>query len=197
MMDIAMRRATATRILRRVMERYDQRVIENVWRSAYVEQMVEMALQEADPAWTATREWASWAIEHVERGYRIDVKQSVAFQTWFDKAPPSRQKPATFNIKPAKGCFDGFGWIDTPLRRHADIYVVAWHPETEEALVDHRDPLQWLFYVTPEHKFTPGQKTIDLNPMKKLARECVLEDLAEGVAGVAAQLPTLKAELNS
>ena len=65
--------------------------------------------------------------------------------------------------------------VKTPLRRHADLYVFAWHPEEDLKIADHRRPDQWKFFVVAERCLLPPEKKgIALGPLKKLVDNCDL-----------------------
>lgn len=187
----------AQRLIDRV---YNQPLIGNVERGTYVECMVELALSESRPSWSLTDTWAAWDLEQEETKARIEVKQSAALQTWTTSAAETKPSPS-FDIGPRTGYYvggskDGSVWVDTGLMRQADIYIMAWHGETDHLVADHRQPEQWRFFVVPEHLLRPGQKRIGLNPVATIRQVCTYDDLAERVAAEFAELPGLKMELN-
>ncbi|MGC9960178.1 hypothetical protein, partial [Roseiarcus sp.] len=116
-------------------------LVENTWRSHVVEMIVESVLS-AEWKWSAEG-WSGWDFEHVKTGLRLEVKQSAAKQSW--KGTPKRPSPPKFSIKTAK-----VHWTDgvnpKPLPGRAEIYVFAYHPIKDDT-ADHRDPLQWTFFV--------------------------------------------------
>lgn len=124
-MQFAAQRVLHEFTVQRLVERiYEERIISNVERGAYVECMVELALRERQPAWRLTGPWAAWDIEHQETLARIEIKQSAALQSWSTKPDPRVLKSRGFSIKPHRGYYLADGeWIDTPLQRHADLYV--------------------------------------------------------------------------
>ena len=61
-------------------------------------------------------------------------------------------------------------------------------------IADHHQPDQWQFYVVPEHRLPPGQKTISLNPLASLGHACSYAELAGAVRTAVNELPGLKAE---
>ena len=169
--DAAIHQRTVDRLVQRV---YDQPLIDNVARGAYVEHMIELALGQQ---WRLTWPWASWDLEHCrqpeEEGPRIEIKQSSArAPDHAEKRPnPPKKTPAKFSIKPRKYCYlrDGTLVETEPPRRHADIYVFAWHPEDDLKIADHRRPDQWEFFVVAERCLRPPEKKgLALGPLKKL-----------------------------
>lgn len=59
---------------------FDQPLIQNQYRSAFVEAMIEPYL--ARSGWRYVGDnWAGWDFEH-EIGTRLELKQSAAWQTW-------------------------------------------------------------------------------------------------------------------
>ena len=140
---------------------FTERLMVNVWRSEYVESMVYLVLRSS--GWKRTETWELWDLEHTT-GVKLEVKQSAAAQSW--PGPPS--KPV-FNIAPATSMG----------RRPAQLYVFAWHGGDRET-ADHRDPAAWEFYVIPASKL-PGQKSITLTGVSRLAAACEIESLADYV----------------
>ena len=119
--------------------------------------------------WRLTWPWAPWDLEHGETRARIEIKQSAARQPWHrpgHTAPPPTR--ASFSInKPSNVYYLADGAKrDTPLQRHADLYVFAWHPEKDLDIADHRRPNQWTFFVVEESKLpkqkAPEQKAISI-----------------------------------
>lgn len=196
---IVVQRLAHQLVTQRLVERvYHQRLIGNVERGAYVECLIELALSELRPPWSLTGTWAAWDLEQAESGARIEIKQSAALQTWSGpNAVPSSGASPTFDIAPRSGYYaaDDSGWITnaTP-QRLADLYVMARHDEADPSIADHRLPEQWQFYVVPEHRLPPRQKSISLNPLSRLAEACGFDDLAEAVERAIAEAPVLKAD---
>ena len=129
-----------------VFARYDRRGMNNIHRADYVECLVATLLGPAwTLPWTSGYNWAPWDLEHVS-GARIEVKQAAARQPWHrDESVQAR--PPRFDIAPRGGYWTlDSTWVEQPGRL-ADIYIFAWHPETRESFVDHREPEQWTFFV--------------------------------------------------
>lgn len=179
------------RLVKRV---YSQPLIENVYRGDYMEYMVALALGEE---WKLTPPWVSWDLEHRASRVRVEVKQSAARQTWTEpQVAKERPRWPRFDITPHTGYYlnGAADWVETPLRRHADIFVFAWHPERDVATADHRCPEQWRFFVVAERRLPRKQKSIGLMPLGKLTDARVYGDLADGIATVAAGLKRLQAD---
>ena len=175
------------RIVGNILERYDQRLIDNFARGVYVERMIAFAL---DPEWQLpATAWEAWDLEHSATGARMEVKQSAAQQVM---QPGFNEKPAppSFSIAPKKVIFNPKFTELAPPRRVADIYVLAWHPVTGVA-ADHRRADQWEFYVVREDAL-PDQKTIGLKRVAELARLVGYDGLADEVEKARAGLASLK-----
>lgn len=89
-----------------------------------------------------------------------------------------------FRHQGAKRDWDNAGatWIAAP-GRHAQIYVFAHHPVTDDS-ADHRDAGQWRFYVVPTEQLEahlPAAKTIRLGQVRQLGEEVDWGDLRAGV----------------
>ena len=153
----------------------NQCLINNAERGAYVEHMIALAIE--GQGWDLTWPWASWDLHHRDIA-RIEVKQSAARQPWH-KRPRQERAPrptaARFSIKPSDNYFLQDGTlVKTPLQRHADLYVFAWHPEENLKIANHRRPDQWKFFVVAESELPtlpdPPPKNISIG-LKEL-KEC-------------------------
>ena len=163
-----------------VFARYDRRVMNNIHRADYVECLVAMLLGPAwTLPWTSAYDWAPWDLEHVS-GARIEVKQAAARQPWHrDESVQAR--PPRFDIAPRGGYWTlDSTWVEQPGRL-ADIYIFAWHPETRESIVDHREPEQWTFCVLRTETLPAAQRSISLARVERLARTVRAESLAPTV----------------
>ena len=156
---------------------YREAIMSNVYRSAYVEAVVTVAL--AEGGWRRLRHWSPWDLEHTS-GCRLEVKQAAAAQIGSERR---RKGPATFDIKSRTGYSDPQTgeWHDEPGRQ-AHIYVFAWHPIPDDT-ADHRDPSEWEFYVIAEHRL-PDQKSISLNPLRRIVDPCSVQDLTATVDAI-------------
>jgi hypothetical protein len=189
--------AVHNRVVGRLFERlYNRRIINNVDRGAYMEYLIELALQELDAAWECMPGWSMWDIENNRSGARVEVNQSAKLQTWSSDSQTSGSAPR-FGIKPTKWYWDNVSaaWFETEPRRSADVYVFAYHSEGDRAVADHRHPGQWEFYVVPERLLPSLQKSIGLGPVRGLGQRCSFETLALVVTKVINGLPALKAAL--
>jgi hypothetical protein len=138
-------------------------VVQNNFRAVVVEAIAECALK---PAWRwCSRDWYGWDFVH-EDGTRLEVKQSAVRQTW--AAAPKPSKPR-FDIRNRVGFYEGSAWYAQP-GRHANIYVFAYHPITDES-ADHRDARQWQFFVIPT-TMLPRTNTISLSALTALSPSC-------------------------
>lgn len=178
-----------------LMHRFEQRIINNVYRADYIECLVAVTL---GPAWSLTwargRDWAPWDCQH-SRGARLEVKQAAARQTW-DRGTRGRRRSPSFDIAPRTGYWteDENRWIDC-LGRPADIHVFAWHGEHRDGYADHRDANQWTFFVIAEQDLPENQKSIGLTSLEARVSPCGVEDLRRAVAGVLPTPERLKANL--
>jgi hypothetical protein len=137
-------------------------LVSNAFRGTLVEAMIAEALE---PEWRWCADgWGSFDFEG-PNGIGLEVKQSAARQGWHDEA--SKPCPARFDIAERTGFWDERSkWVDAPGRAAA-IYIFAHHP-VYDATADHRDPLQWDFYVAPATAL-PAQKSIGLAGVLSLA----------------------------
>lgn len=160
---------------------YGKPLVTNINRGHLVEAMISLAL-EPDWNWCGT-DYAGWDFVN-EVGCRIEVKQSAAKQSWAPPAAGSSQP--SFDIADRKGYWEnGNTWIEEP-GRNAHIYVMAYHG-IEDDSADHRDPLQWVFYVLPT-SILPNAKTISLRPLARLVEPCRIEQLKGVLAQIAATI---------
>ena len=99
------------------------------------------------PPWTRDYDWAPWDLEHVS-GARIAVKHYASLQPE-DPGSMAWAKNPAFDISVPKGYWTLDGSCIDQFDQPADIYVLAWDPKTDRALVGHRAPEQWRFFVIP------------------------------------------------
>lgn len=165
------------RVLVEVSRAYEHRVMNNVHRSDYVEAIVAVAL--ADYGWTRKDPWHGWDFEH-KSGVPLEVKQSAAAQPWKLSKGKKRSSPR-FDVAPRTGYEKDGVFVDRP-GRNADVYVFAWHAETEET-ADQREPATWEFHVIAERDL-PAQKSIGLGPLQRLVLPCSFDELGAAVERV-------------
>lgn len=140
-----------------------------------------MVAQALEPDWAlCADDWGACDLKQVGGPLRIQVKQSTARQSWHnDNSQSSRP---SFSIKYKTGRHEGLAWV-TERSRNAEIFVFGWHPVTDST-ADHRDPAQWLFYVTPERDL-PAQDSIGLAGLQRLGDPVGIEELPNAVAHIA------------
>ena len=183
------------RILTMLMQRYDTRVMNNVYRADYVECLVAFTLgTDWWLTWTRGWDWAAWDCQHTS-GARLEVKQSAARQSWDRETPAPRRAPR-FDIAHRTGYWteDGSRWVNSP-GRPADLYVFAWHGERRDKYADHRDTNQWLFFVVAEQNLPKNRKHIGLTGLKAIVSPCRIADLKRAVENACPPRGALKAAL--
>jgi hypothetical protein len=164
---------------------FDQPLIENQYRSAFIEAMIEPYL--APHGWRYAGEgWSGWDFERHD-GTRLEVKQSAAHQTW-SSGPRKIQTRAAFDIASRTGFYSegGSKWTVSP-GRCAQTYLFAWNPTYGDA-TDHRNPDQWEFYVMAAALLPYGQRTISLSKIKALTTPVALVNLGVTVDRIANSL---------
>jgi hypothetical protein len=149
---------------------FDQPLIQNQYRSAFVEAMVEPYL--ARSRWRHVGDnWAGWDFQH-DSGMRLELKQSAAWQTWdppkqWVSQLPSQGGPGIFDIASRTGWFDSAGAVWTKeVGRPAQVYVFAWNGMIGNA-ADHRNPDQWEIFIIPT-TVLPAQKTLRLSRLRAI-----------------------------
>ena len=184
---------TVQRLVQRV---YEQRLIGNVERGAYVECMIELALKECHPAWSLTATWDSCDLVNRKTGARIEIKQSAALQTWHLSSCPNCGSLYEWDVRDESGKASPQFSIK---QREVDLYVFAWHPEKDPEIAGHRRPDQWKFFVVAETCLPERDGGIGLGPLNQLIERGDLAEyggydaLAAMVANVLEALPSLKA----
>jgi hypothetical protein len=162
-------------ILTRVInDAYGAPLIENIWRGAWMEAMIALALPDS---WRRTVNSAGWDFEH-PGGAKLEIKQSAARQSWPQAAPYH----STFSIVASQHHFAD-GKVVVESGRKANIYLFAHHPAWEDA--NHRGPEQWQFYVVPTTALQEGAKSISIDRLRKLADPIGIGGLAEEITRLA------------
>ena len=148
----------------------------NVLRAIVVETMIDAALP-GGWSWCST-DYASCDFRHSD-GTRLEVKQSAALQSW---SAPGHASRSSFDIAPRTGEWhEGTRWVPG-VGRNADMYVLAHHPVID-ATADHREPMQWDFYVVPVSSL-PATRSISLTRVRAICPSVAFADLAAEVERV-------------
>ena len=171
-----------TRIHQRLIsELLGKPLVGNAFRDTLLEAIVAEALA---PKWRwYAGGWASFDFEG-PAGIGLEVKQSAARQNWH--GPDAKPCPARIDIRERTGYWeDEVRCVDAPGRRAA-IYLFAHHP-VADGTADHRDPMQWDFYLVPTSKL-PAQKSIGLAAVRALSERVSFDDLLASVSACFARL---------
>ena len=163
--------------LRLAAKLFDQRLIQNQFRSLFIEMMLEPFL--AASGWRYVGDnWGGWDFERGEQ--RLEVKQSAAHQTW----APLNKTPfrGTFDIAARTGYWadGGSRWVSSPGIRFAGVYVFAWNPIYGDQ-TGHRNSAQWQFFVVRAHQLPLGQRTIALSRIRTLTNAVPIQRVADVV----------------
>jgi len=156
-----------TRILNQITSMFDRPQIQNNLRGLWVEVMIAELL---GYDWEYIGEdWAGWDLTHKKDRTRIEIKSSAKMQTWGPIKSPPR-----FNIEVAQGHYpDGVTYEQNKTgERLAHHYIFAWHEDD-----DHRDVDQWQFFVVTSGDLPKSQKSIGLNPLRKLTNPISTSEL--------------------
>ena len=146
------------RILSKMICRYyEQRIMNNVHRSDYIECMVAIELGDE---WCHLEPWSKFDYLHIPSSKRVEIKQSAAVQPWHNEEKGTKRASPKFDIKPPGS---------------TDLYVCAWHGE-EGDHADHRNPDQWQFFVVAERDL-PNQQSLSLNRLEKIVCPCKITEL--------------------
>ena len=152
---------------------FGTRLITNVLRGLVVEAIVSTALC---PEWRwCSEDYFQYDFEH-PTGIGLEVKQSAACQSWETKVP----SVARWDIAARSHVYEDDKWVGRPGRA-AGIHVLAWNPVSDRALADHRDPMQWQFFVVRSSSLSPT-KTIGLAGAKRLASAVGISELRQTVS---------------
>lgn len=158
--------------LHRLIDRlYGRPLIRNVLRGELVEQIILDALGRD---WQPADDYASWDVEHRPSGTRIQIKQSAARQSWSDAA--SVACVPRYSIGARHGYSTVTNRWSEARQRHAQIYIFAWHPRTDES-ADHRVASQWQFHVIGVDRLPPAA-SIGLSALAALAPATGIDGLA-------------------
>jgi len=172
---------------------FDQPLIQNQYRSAFIEAMIAQYL--APSNWRFSGDgWSGWDFERND-GARLEVKQSAARQTWSEER--QFQTRGVFDIASRAGYYENGTKFIAKRGRPAQIYVFAWNPVfgpdeeyPHEPETDHRNPDQWQFYIVLARLLPENQKTIALSKVQALAAPCKIDELHENVERLLSLAPT-------
>lgn len=157
-------------------------LVSNAFRGTLVEAIIAEALE---PEWRWCADgWGAFDFEG-PNGIGLEVKQSAARQSWHE--PTDKECVPRFDIAERSWQWRDNAWHEE-RGRAAAIYIFAHHPVFDPALADHRDPLQWDFYVLATTKL-PAQKSIGLSGVRSLAAPVSFADLKAAVHSCLASLP--------
>src|SRR5580704_15137715 len=93
--------------LRLAMLLFDQQLIQNQYRSAFVEAMLLPYL--APGGWRYTgNDWSGIDFKHDRSGALLELKQGAAWQTWSSRRGKG-PSPGNFDIAPRKRLYDEWG----------------------------------------------------------------------------------------
>ncbi len=141
----------------------------NAERGVLAEFLVASALGALDQP---RREWDACDIRFA--GLAVEVKSAAWFQSWHTEPSPSAIQ---FGIAPKKETWDAEtnqNIIHATPRRLADVYVFCLLGTPDGVEPDPFDLDQWQFFVLPTttlDREKPGQKSITLNPLRKLVEQ--------------------------
>jgi len=150
-------------------------LVGNAFRGTLVEAILSQVL-EPDWRWCADG-WGSYDFERAD-GLGLEVKQSAARQNWHKEG--DRPNPGRFDIAARSGRYEDDGSWSEKRGRFATIYVFGWHPLTDLAKADHRDPSQWQFFPILADRL-PSLKTIALSGIRALAEPRTIDEIAAEV----------------
>jgi hypothetical protein len=166
---------------------FDQKLIGNQYRSAFIEAMIEDYLRPYGWRYVGDS-WGGWDFERGKPGeHRLEVKQSAACQIW--SVARKLKTRGSFDIAPRTGYFHEQGSKYAAMAvpdRCAQTYLFAWHPIDNEDCADHRNPDQWEFYVVSAAQLPQNQRTIALSKIRAMTKPVKLEALSAAVEAVCA-----------
>lgn len=142
---------------------YASDLVSNAMRGVLAEYIVALALGLENGKRT---EWDAYDLETPD-GLKIEVKSAAYIQAWQQK----EYSQISFDIAPKKFYDYETNTYGEELKRHADVYVFCLLKHQDSATLDPVNLDQWTFLVLPTlalDKNKPSQKTIGLNPLKKL-----------------------------
>lgn len=155
-------------------------LLANVTRGVLAEYIVAKALGILD---RKRVEWDKYDLRYGNIG--IEVKSAAYVQSWESKGPST----ISFGIGPKRGWDADINTFAPSAIRGAQVYVFCLLNGTDRSTVNPLDLAQWTFYVLPTrvlNREAPNQKTIRLEPLKKLGpRECTFDGLKAAIEDAA------------
>ncbi len=177
-----------------ILNRYERRVMNNIDRAHFVECMIATVLVDGWKHSCIDSKWNQWDCEFDSKA-RVEIKQSAALQFWEDEGIDPT-KTVRFDIA-ARTSDDESNADQEEIepdepRRHADVYIFAWHGEDRMDVCDQCEATQWKFLVAKEEDL-PDQKTIGLNPLKNISESCDISNLKATVEKHISEIEVFKA----
>ena len=128
---------------------------------------------------TPRQEWDNYDLD-TPSGIKIEVKSSAYIQSWKQE----KNSSISFAISPTMAYNAESGNREGPYKRHADIYVFCLLKHQERDTIDPLNMDQWEFYVVATESLNTklgNQKSISLNPLRKLAEPISYGQLAQEI----------------
>jgi hypothetical protein len=148
---------------------YASDIVSNTMRGYFAEFIISTVLN-VDLSNNVRHEWGAFDIISPE-GIQVEVKSASYIQSWNQKD----FSPIKFSIKQARAWDSTANYEsrENVPSRHADVYVFCLLHHKDQATLNPLDLDQWTFFVlsTSEINQFHGQKSISLNPLKKLWKE--------------------------
>jgi hypothetical protein len=121
---------------------------------------------------------------HLDQSKENPMSEKTLAEVTPSLSPPTATP--SFGIPEKTGYYEnGVTWT-AQTGRHAHIYVFAYHPLVDEA-TDHRNAIQWQFYVVPTGQL-PSAKSISLATLKSKSEAVLWDSLKSAVEQARAKL---------
>jgi hypothetical protein len=140
-------------------------------RSTFAEHLVGLALGVVDKPRV---EWG--AVDLLYGKFKIEVKSSAYWQSWFQKKPSA----ILFSVRKAIFCNSVTGAYKGEATRSAAIYVFCVHAEKDKSKADVLDVATWDGYVVSTEVLNQQfgmAKSLSLAAVERIALRCKFEGL--------------------
>lgn len=152
---------------------YNARIMMNVARDVFMHRIAEGAMPHCAETAQPAMEQRSQRQSRLRgpHGEAMRIRQSAALQSGTaDTSCRCPKNADRFDLKNGRATRKAKSAM-------SPLCLFGWHPETDDAIADHRNVEQWQFFVVPEVDLPAGQATISVAELKELSGPITIDHL--------------------